>query len=50
MAKQGTFTTSGAPDSPIRLTVDFRYLFTSDDPGVTRSDGLLATIGIKVGF
>jgi len=40
----------GPPDTPVLLTIDFRYLFTSDDPGGTESDGLLATVGIKFGF
>jgi len=35
---------------PLSLTVDFRYLFTQDDPGGTESDGILATVGLKYGF
>lgn len=43
-------TVHGKRQPPVRLTVDLRYLFTRPDPGGTHSDGLLATIGIKVGF
>lgn len=37
-------------EHPAALTFDFRYLFTKNDPDGDRSDGLLASIGLKVGF
>lgn len=50
IGKEGDPSAGGAPDRPICLTVDLRYLFTHDDPGDVESDGLLATLGLKFGF
>jgi hypothetical protein len=50
LTKQAAGSISGTKQEPIALTVDLRYLFTQNDPGGTRSDGLLATVGIRVGF
>jgi Outer membrane protein beta-barrel domain len=50
LTKQSAGAGAGAREQPVCLTVDFRYLFTQNDPDGSRSDGLLATIGIKVGF
>lgn len=50
IGKEADPTGSGAPDTPVRLTVDFRYLFTRDDPAGDPSDGLLATVGVRFGF
>jgi outer membrane protein with beta-barrel domain len=47
---RGGPTIQGTKTGPLRLTVDLRYLFTRPDPGATESDGLLATIGLKIGF
>lgn len=50
LGKPGNIAIQGAPQPPLRLTVDLRYLFTRADPEGTHSDGLLATIGLKIGF
>jgi len=41
---------AGDERTPYALTVDLRYLFTQEDPEGTKSDGLLATVGLKIGF
>ena len=50
LTKQSAGSVPGSRQEPVVLTVDLRYLFTQNDPGGTRSDGLLATVGIRVGF
>lgn len=50
LTRQSAGSISGTRQEPIVLTVDLRYLFTQNDPGGTHSDGLLATVGIRVGF
>jgi hypothetical protein len=50
LTRQADAAMPGTKEQPVALTIDVRYLFTQNDPEGTRSDGLLATVGIKVGF